>query len=336
MKVIYPQPEGWGWGPVELVARLTARLLGAELEVVSRSKKVGYLRAASSFGPRSRRGEVCLLIAPAPGDLWALPSLEYFTQGHEHVAAWVIDSFWVDRIPAVAKRGRHFDQFFVPEAESVRPWEIATGRPVSTVACGTDALDMGSGSPQRPIDLQRIGRQPQQWDDDESVAQSCAIKGLAFAGRPEGHADPMVNQITCTRAFARAKYTLSFSNVHSPAPYVHPTREYLTGRWTDALANGATVAGISPRSQCARELLWPEATLELGSTERDAGVQIISEALADWTPSIALTNHRMALERLDWRWRIKQIADKLGVSSPLLDQELLRLKDAIAKARLAA
>ena len=42
---------------------------------------------------------------------------------------------------------------------------------------------------------------------------------------------------------AQAKFTLSFSNLVSPDVQTHPKREYITGRWTDALSAGATVVG---------------------------------------------------------------------------------------------
>ena len=125
---------------------------------------------------------------------------------------------------------------------------------------------------------------------------------------------------------ANARFTLSFTNAASPAEYTHPTREYLTGRWTDALAQGATVAGIAPRCAATDRLLWPEAVLELGTTDLAEGLALIGEAVRAWTPERAAYNHRQALARLDWRWRFAEMVAALGLAAPLLDEELGQLE----------
>ena len=113
------------------------------------------------------------------------------------------------------------------------------------------------------MDLQRLGRQPATWEDDEKTADDARKLGLRFEGRPSFSGNLIEGQHTLDRAMGRAKFVLAFSNLHSPAEYTHPTREYLTGRWTQALAGGATVAGIAPRCRATRELLWDGALLSL-------------------------------------------------------------------------
>ena len=127
-------------------------------------------------------------------------------------------------------------------------------------------------------------------------------------------------------AMAAAKYTLSFSNLASPATYTHPTREYLTGRWTDALASGAVVAGIAPRCEAAEAVLWPGATLDLGTTDRGAGLAVLREAASAWTPREAQLTHAHALERIDWRWRLQEITRTMGWYAPRLEAELDQLR----------
>lgn len=121
---------------------------------------------------------------------------------------------------------------------------------------------------------------------------------------------------------ARAKFTLAFSNAVNPASYTHPTREYLTGRWTDSLAGGAIVAGVAPACGAAEALLWPGATLELETVDPAVGIERIAENVGRWTPRAASDNHREALRRLDWRWRFRELALSLGVQSDQLDAEL--------------
>ena len=90
---------------------------------------------------------------------------------------------------------------------------------------------------------------------------------MRFQGRTPYVDDPVANQDALLASMRGARFTLSFNNVASPAEYTHHQHQYVTGRWTDALANGATVAGISPRCAVTREVLWPEGLLELSSAE---------------------------------------------------------------------
>ncbi len=314
------------------MVHLAAELLEAELVEVDGDKRVGPVARLAPLAPRRRGAEACLVVAAEPRNLWAIVRAEHWWRGYGYVAAWVIDAFWDDRIPFPARKKGHFDHIFVTEQEVVGPWQATTGTPTSWLAFGADVLDMGSGATDRPVDLQRFGRMPGPWDDDEAAGAACAAVGLHFEGRPPFLRDARANQQEVMARFARAKFTLSFTNRVSPAPYTHPTREYLTGRWTDALASGATVAGIPPDCASARELLWPGATLDLGTVDRAQGTNRVRQAVAEWRPERARLNYLRALERLDWRWRFRQLAATIGAPAPRLDAELGRLADAITAA----
>jgi hypothetical protein len=144
------------------------------------------------------------------------------------------------------------------------------------------------------------------------------------------------NQELVMRVYGESKYLLAFSNAANPEGYTHPTRQYLTGRWVDALACGAVVAGISPRGSGIDELLWPGATLEFGSIRRQEGLETLAGALKLWTPQSALRNHAMALKKLDWRWRLKTIADICAVDTATLRTELALLTARVEERRIAA
>ena len=330
MKVIYVD-AGHGWATISVASRLLAELLQAELVVVPLADAGGRLSQLASIAPRRHGREDCLVIAPNPGGLRAVASARQLLRGYRHVAGWVIDSFWDDRIPGIA-RTKQFDQYFVTDRDDIEAWSSTTGRPVSSVPIGSNTLDLGSATAERPIDVIRLGRQPEQWDDDVEVEAAFRTRGITFTGRPEYHDDPIRNQREVASQLATTKFTLSFSPKHSPADYTHPTREYLTGRWTDASSAGAVVAGIAPVCGSANDLLWSGATLELGTTDREAGLELISEAIRTWGPQQAVANHLMALRRLDLRWRIASIAEAMGITSDRLDTELGRLREAIATA----
>lgn len=318
------------WNVLNAMAALMARLLDARLEVVPATRRRGRLELLAGLLPRRRGEDTLLFILPEPVDLQSILRPDHWTRGYGCVAAWVTDAWWTERIPHVARGRGHFDRIYVTEDELVDPWADATRTQVSCVPQGTNALDWGSAAPDRPVDLQRIGRQPAAWDDDVRNAEWAERDGVHYAGRPPfiTEADEAMRSLLAQQA--RAKFVLAFSNRVSPAEYTHPTREYLTGRWTDALASGASVAGVAPDTSVTRRLLWPEATLTLDPHDVPAGMQTLGAAVRDWRPATALRNHLGALERLDWRWRARQIADDLGLDAPTLTDELTRLGSRIA------
>jgi hypothetical protein len=329
LQVVYPDPDSGGYQPVHYMACLAAELLNGELV------KIPPIRAArmAQLGgliPRKRRGSACLVICPAPGSLASLLLIDNWRRRYGRLVAWVFDSFWTNHIPWFASVARVFDHIFVTEQEDLDTWRKTLHCPVEWLPWGADVLRLGSANACRRLDLLRVGRQPREWEDDASNARACESRNLLFRGRPARFVDATANQRSLMAAASQAKYVLAFSNLASPGIQTHPQREYITGRWTAALASGATVAGISPRSDSVRALLWPEALLDLGTTKRAEGLDLLISAVARWTPTLARTNYSKSLERLDWRWRFKIIADKLGVHSPVLDAELCQLNQMIS------
>jgi hypothetical protein len=304
------------------MVRLLAELLDAELLEVSVTRGLARRRQLLAVTPaqRRRRGG-CLVIAAEPRHLLLLLNRDYLLHGHDIVAGWVIDSFWTERIPRAFLRRGHFDRLFVTDQELVGIWQAETGVATSWLPWGSDVLRLGSGRAERPIDLQRLGRQPPGWEDN-ATRTACERLGLRFAGRPPVRKEASDNQGVVMEALGNAKFALAFSNAVSGADYTHPTREYITARWTDSVASGATVAGVAPRVAAAKDLLPAGTTLELESTDLEAGLERIAEAVATWSPERAAANHRFALERLDWRWRFLELATALDVQSAHLDEEI--------------
>lgn len=328
MKVIYPRPGVPSWHVITVMVRLLAGLTESELVIPHIDDVRGRFRRYAGLVPVRRGREPLLVVAPEPVDLNAALHPSAWTKGYEPIVGWVIDSWWDDRVPACAKRGL-YDIIYVTEKESVEPWRAATGADVRWLAQGTNALDWGSPRVNRPVTLQRVGRQPGPWDDDADVEAALRARGLTFRGRPPFVEGAEAGMRALLATLSQARFSLAFSNLHSPQPYTHPTREYVTGRWTDSLAAGAVVAGIAPECASTRELFWPGALLDLGTVDRDAGLAVLAEANERWTPEVATHNHLMALRRLDWRWRISRIASDLGLETGPLTRELDRLRSAI-------
>jgi hypothetical protein len=314
LDILYLRAGGSGWGPVDELAALTARLVDGRLLTVEDRGEVSPARKLLGQLPRHRAGRRSLLVlASNPAHLAYAARLSHWLPGYRRTAAWVIDSFWSDRISRMARHRGHFDRVFITDEDLREEWERATGAEVHWAPWGTDTLAIADLPAERPVDVLRIGRQPAAWDDDGRTKAAASAAGLTFEGRPPMDPHPVVNQRNVRAALLRAKFVLAFSNRVSPAPYTHPSREYLTGRWTDALGAGATVAGVAPAS--AGRTLWPGATVEIDPSDLEHGMEQLRTAVDDWSRSRPGLQHASARTALDWRWRIQDIADALDITT---------------------
>lgn len=333
--IVYARPPGPGWAPLDHLADLASRYFSAPLTTLTVSRRGAIAREALSRLPRApRKGRgVALLIAPQPQHLRAMVGLGWLLGRYATTAAWVIDSFWPERIPAFARRGRAIDQYFVADHEYVDVWRRATGTTVTWLPWGSDVVGLGSAATDRPVDLQRLGRQPLPWERDEDVARALSPRGITYAGRPPMLPDPAANHRLVTDALGSAKFALAFGNGAAPSATTHPTHEYLTARWTDALACGAAVVGVPPSCHATREILWPHALVRLPGTALEDNLEVVQAAVAAWSPADPVAHVRTSLERLDWRLRLEVIAHRLGVDNGAV--EAGRADLAAARARLA-
>ena len=326
VQIVYADPGLPGYHCVSYMVRLAAELLDGEL-VVLPSRRPTMVEQMSALLPRNRQGSACLLICPSPSDLGSVLRIKHWRESFGLIVAWVFDSFWTDHIPRFACWASVFDHVFVTEQEDLSTWRQMVPAPVDWLPWGSDVLRLGSANSLRRLDLLRFGRQPADWEDDLSSARRCQSRELSFQGRPPIFSDATENERSLMGFLSETKFALAFSNRVSQSVQTHPTREYITGRWTDALAAGASVAGIPPRSESVQSLLWPEALLDLGTVQQTEGLEVIARAVREWTPNRARLNYLKSLERLDWRWRFKKLAAALGVHSGQLDAELTLLNE---------
>lgn len=320
--ILYLRARGQGWGPIDELAALISKLLRAPLTTIEDHGELSVAHKLAGQLPRRRaRRRALLVLASNPAQLAYMARWDHWLPGYAATAAWVIDSFWTDRISRMARHRSHLDHIFVTDRDLQEEWESVTGATIHWAPWGTDTLAVSGVPRERPVDLVRIGRQPMAWDDDERTRTIALRHGLSFAGRPPFHSDPRRNQDEVRSALRSAKFVLAFSNLVSPAEYTHPTREYLTGRWTDALGAGTAVVGAAPAS--STYTLWPEATVELDALDLEKGLEQLRSAVDSWDPSSPSAQHERARAVLDWRWRIQDIASALELSGlDDLDQEL--------------
>lgn len=323
---------GCGWDPVNHMVRLAGQTLEAEVIEVPLRRPSPLQRLAAVIRRRQQTGsetESCLVICSNAADLLRVIHVPGLRSRFKFLAAWVIDSFWLEWIPPSVRMAQPFDKIFVTTAEDIDAWRKAMRVPVEWLPWGTDALRLGGHGETRDLDLTRVGRQPPEWDDDATTTKAAAQRAIRFHPRPDGGAmDPFQNQEFLLSIYRRTKYLLAFSNIANPTRYTHPTRQYITGRWVDGLGGGAVIAGVAPREPSIDGMLWPGALLELGGVELRGGMEVIKAALDAWTPAIAAENYRQALRKLDWRWRFKRIADSFEERPTTLADEIVQIERA--------
>jgi len=339
MLIVNLVPSGQGWFPINYMVTLACELLEAKLIDLSDTATTLFTKLAAIVSQRKAsdaQEETCLLVCASPTDLLGIYKIEGWRTRFKFLAAWVIDSFWLEWIPMSVRLANPFDCIFITTGEHAEAWHRITGIDPIWLPWGTDVLRLGSGAEVREWDLLRVGRQPMQWDDDAATAALAERASIRFHPRPSAaEKDPLETHRSLMGLYAHSKFLLAFSNTAHRTNYTHPTRPYLTGRWVDALACGAVVAGVAPKSQCIDELLWEGATLELETLEREEGLHRIRLALDAWMPDTAMRNYLMALERLDWRYRFKVIAGVFGAEPKALGVELQLLKRKLAASRRA-
>lgn len=320
LDLLYIRPRGDGWAPIHALAQLASRLLGARLIVLDDGNDVSIMAKLGAYLPRRRGGAKSLLVlAPNPAHLGYVAHMRPWMGGYESIAAWVIDSFSTDWIGRFAQR-RQFDHIFIADRDLLSEWHDRTSTPIHWAPWGTDTLAVQDAMPTRPDDVLRLGRQPSAWCDDALTATACESVGVRFASVPRMTGDGVVDYANVRRALGSTRFVLAFSNLVSPADYTHPTRDYVTARWVDALAAGATVAGTAPAM--AETMFWEGATLEIDPWDRAAGVRALADATRAWTPAVAERNSTLARERLDWRLRLRDIVATCGwdLPAPLSDE----------------
>lgn len=314
--------SGRGWEPIRHLVHLTKRLLDAEIEEISKSRlqAMRRIRRTLIFPPKFGE-DVAIHLAYSPADIATHISNPFFDKPVGCRVLWIVDSFWTEWIPKGLLS--NFDLVvYMQSGEKALYDYLSKGRALF-LGWGSDVLDLGSASGARDIDVLRLGRQPLEWDDDARSAAVARVFGMQFHGRPHQN----ISHAELMRHYARSRFIVAFSNLVAPAQYTHPTKAYYTARWTDALACGAVVAGIPPHQDIGvSSRLWDGALLEFDYIDLERNMEVLSDAVARWSPETARRNYVNALMNLDWRWGIKCLADQLNLVCPTLEADIHRLQ----------
>lgn len=179
LDIIVAVPSGAGWVPVHAMADLLARYTGGTVHTVdvgaSLSKETKLLARLPRLKGGSRR---CVVIASDPGQLYAVAQRSFAFRRYGAIYGWVIDSFWDDRIPAVAKSSV-YDRIFVADADDVQPWTAAGVKAPGVLPWGADVWsafsDRLAALESKTTDLLRVGRQPAAYEDDEATDRKSVV-----------------------------------------------------------------------------------------------------------------------------------------------------------------
>ena len=334
MPPLHSRPEIWlalpevsgGWAPVTTMARLLATYWSAELRVFTPQRPYGRLLQGLSLLPRLRGSRPPLLIIAAhPGMLLSLVRPSLFAGRYSRIGAWIIDSFWDHLIPRFARATGHLDHVWITDGELVDTYSSRLRAPVDWAPWGADVLgQMSRSARERPVDVLRLGRQPATWADD-AVNQRWAVReDLTYQGRFPAPASPEANHRAVLDQLLRTKVVLASSNLADEETYTHPTREYVTARFTDAAACGALIVGRLPRVQ-AMQVIPEISRVDVDMTDRGESEETVRAAVTTWTPDLSAQIRREALRSTDWRWRFHDISRTLGIATPTLDRDLAQI-----------
>lgn len=331
--IISAIPDGLGWTPVRHMVSLAADLYDAEIVKISpNGSKIKLVISAVLGRKRNKKKPNALIIVPYYADFQQICEIPNWRSSFNKISVWVFDSFWTNRLVNFPI-SRLIDYLYIAVGTDLAHYQKKAKVKTGYLPWGSDVLNFGGvSSTDREIDLLRLGRQPADWENDKETLELLQDIEINYHGRPPNLEHTGSSQKSLLELYMKkSKFVLAHTNFVDDSLYTHPTKEYITARWTDSLACGCIVAGCPPKTDCAyNELLWPGALLEFGSGNRANALPLLEQAIKSWTPLDALYNYRMSLEKLDWRWRFKSIADQLEMSFPKLDADLEKINSIIS------
>jgi len=276
--------------------------------------------------PQTREQQVLILTGMDWSICDVLKAIPHWRSRFDVVCAYVFDAFLPEkpRHRSVSRFSRligSLDQVFIPMSACIEDYQRAFEIPVNLLPYACDVVQFGSDRRDRPIDVIGYGRQ---------LAQHSQIFARTYnaptSQRMYYFTDHMgISQIYdfyAHRAWfwkilQRSRLALSYD------PFVtNPERfpfSFVTQRWFECLTAGCVVIGRRPTCPEANQLLnWEDATIEV--PERDEDLIPFVEALLTDRERLDAAHHRnyqQVLSHHDWRYRVAQMLDCLGVPYPL-------------------
>ncbi len=287
--------------------------------------------------------EACISVAISTPNLDVVEAVPGWRERFDLALGYVFDA-WGDYTDHLAA----FDRIFVPLPDAMEQWQQRSSVKTTLIPFGVDAHEEGGGDADRPIDLISYGRIPRQFHQAFSQRWNRSSSRVLFLrtaprnveiypDRPYAQRDDHADVGALYQLLRRSKASLCFDTAY-PGMRKFPY-SFVTLRWFDAFATGCAVVGKRPTTPEAERLLpWQESTIEIPDNP-SAAVEMLEAFFADSArlERIRLRNYYEALTRHDWRMRVRDMLQSVGMALPArLVSHLDQLEERADKAKQAA
>ncbi len=292
--------------------------------------------------PPKKEPEACLSVVISNHGLDVVRAVPGWRERFDLALAYMFDA-WGDP----TDHQTLFDRIYVPLPDAMGPWQ-RHGVKTTLLPFGVDAYEEGGSGAERPIDLVSYGRIPRAFHQAFSKRWNRAASSVLFVRtaprnieiypeRSYHDRDDHADVSALYQLLRRSKASLCFDTAY-PGMRKFPF-SFVTLRWFDALGTGCAVVGKRPTTPEADRLLpWTDSTVEIPD-DPSAAVEMLEAFFADTArlERIRLRNYYEALTRHDWRLRIRDMLQEVGLDlPPRLRSQLDQLEERADRAKQAA
>ncbi|MBI4781107.1 MAG: glycosyltransferase family 1 protein [Oscillatoriophycideae cyanobacterium NC_groundwater_1537_Pr4_S-0.65um_50_18] len=259
---------------------------------------------------------VLLIIGLQPQFLLSMHALGPLLQKFDLRLGYVLDGFDPQHLDKAA--ASHLDHLFVMSAEIADAVDATGMVKTSFLPLAANVLRTGGKNQNRWIDIIAYGRGNLDLhrclQTNFNQHQDGRVYFHSTFSRPE--VDDHREHITLlSKLLDRSKLSLCFEASNIPRFMGYSPILY---RWYEAWASGCTIVGKKPFGKGTAELMdWENSVIDIPDAESD-WIPFFEDILND-SETLALNvqrNYRESLLRHDWRYRIRQIFETVGLESP--------------------
>lgn len=326
-----------GWAAIDEFEDLFSHITGAKVVAprtrpyegpLGRAKRrlLGEFRALGEVLPR---GDLLLVLARSPADLNAINSVGGAKKNFRYIAAFIIDSYFIEALSSAAQQYDHIFCTTEIGADAVRK---RFGVSSSVLRQGFDCLKWACSEDQRSIDLIGFGRQPPSYHRAFQARFHTKESSILYLHSPIGTTsggDVWIERPMLLKLLQRSKISLAFHLGVEPSLDRPWDAGFVTSRWFESLASGCIVVGKKPPGAMAEEMFdWENATIELPDDPTGA-IDLIAKIVSDdaFQHRVRQRNVAEMLRRHDWRYRMRQIYQQFELDLPSqLASELAELE----------
>jgi Glycosyl transferases group 1 len=259
---------------------------------------------------------VLLIVGMLPHFLLSMHALGPVLKQFDLRIGYVLDAFDAQVVDAAI--APHLDHLFVIDAELAEEVHQRGVVPTQFIPVATNLIGTKLNSGRRKIDVLSYGRRNellhQQLLQHLRKSDSSLFYHYSTLLYPDAM-DRDEHQLMQSQLLDLAKVSLCFDASDQSRFY---GRSPLLYRWLEAWAHGCAVVGCRPTGRGVMPLMdWENSTLELPADSSD-WLPFLEALLADQEAltEISRRNYQEALQRHDWRYRLQDMWQILGLPIP--------------------